>query len=61
MANTVIDEKTGRRLKYRYLIDYQKIRDNWLKSGANKFYRLFQGSKEETNGTQQIKGTNTLF
>ena len=37
-----------------------KFKDGWLKSGANEFYQLFQGSKK-TDGSQQIKGTNTLF
>ena len=61
LAITIIDEETGRRLEYRHLIQHPKFKDNWLKSGANEFYRLFQGSKEETDGTQQTKGTNTLF
>ena len=49
------------RLEYRHLIEHPKFRDNWLKSGANEFYRLFQGSKTETDETQKIKGANTLF
>ena len=44
-ANTVIDEETGRQLEYRHLIEHPKFKDDWLKSGANEFYRLFQGSK----------------
>ena len=50
-----------RRLKYRHLIKHSKFKDDWLKLEANEFYRLFQGSKEETDGGQQIEGTNTLF
>ena len=60
LANTVINEETRRRLEYRHLIEHPKFKDNWLKSGANEFYRLFQGSKIETSETQRIKGTNTL-
>ena len=61
MASTVIDEETGRRLEYRHLIEHPKFRDDWLTSGANEFYQLFQGSKKEPDGSQMIKGTNTLF
>ena len=61
LASTVIDEETGRRLEYRHLIEHPKFRDDRLKSGANELYRLFQGTKTETDGTQRIKGTNTLF
>ena len=61
LASTVIDEETGQRLEYRHLIEHPKFKDDWLKSGANEFYQLFQGSKKETDGTQQIKGANTLF
>ena len=61
MASTVIDEETGRRLEYRHVIEHPEFRDDWLKSGVNEFYRLFQGSKTKTDGTQRIKGTNTLF
>ena len=46
LASTIIDEETGRRLEYRHLIEHQKFRDDWLKSGANEFYRIFQGSKK---------------
>ena len=59
-ANTVIDEEMGRRLEYRHLIKQPKFRVNWLKLGANKFYQLFQAFKK-TDGSQRIKGTNTLF
>ena len=61
LASTVIDEETGRQLEYRHLTQHLKFKDDWLKSGANKLYRLFQGSKQETDETQQIKGMNTLF
>ena len=50
-----------RQLEYRHMIEHPKFRDDSLKSGANEFYQLFQGSKSETDGTQQIEGTNTLF
>ena len=60
-ANTVIDEETGRRLEYRHLIEHPKFSKDWLASGANEFYQLFQESKTRTDGKQQIKGTNTLF
>ena len=39
----------------------RKLEEDLSKSGANKLYRLFQGSKKETDGSQQIKGTETLF
>ena len=61
LASTLIDKETGRRLEYRHLIKHPTFKDDWLKSGTNEFYRLFQGSKTETDGSQQIKGTNTLF
>ena len=60
----VINEETGRRgqrLEYRHLTEHLKLKDDWLKSGANEFYRLFQGSETKTDGTQRIKETNTLF
>ena len=46
IANTVIDEASRRNLEYRHLIKHQKFWDNWLTYGANKFYSLFQGTKE---------------
>ena len=61
MAIIEIDEETGRRFEYRHLIGHPKFRDDWLKSGANEFYRLFQGSKKENDDSQRIKGKNTLF
>ena len=61
LASTVIDEETGRWLEYRHLIEHPKFQDDWLKSGANEFYRLFKGSKTKLDGTQRIKGTHTLF
>ena len=61
LASTVVDEETGRRLEYRHLIEHPYFRDDWLKSGANEFYRLFQESKTEPDRTKRIKGTNTLF
>ena len=48
-------------MKYKHLIEHPKFKKDWLKSGANEFYRLFQGSKKKMDGTQRIKGTNTLF
>ena len=57
----MIDEETGRRLEYRHLIEHPKFSKDWLASGANAFYCLFQGSKAGAYSTRQIKGTNTLF
>ena len=60
-ANIIINEEIGRRIEYRHLIEHPKFNKDWLKSGTNKFYQLFQESKEENNGSQRINGTNTLF
>ena len=60
-ANSVIDKETGKKMEYKHLIKHPKFKKDWLKSGANEFYRLFQGSKKKMDGTQRIEGTNTLF
>ena len=60
-ANSVIDEETGKKMEYKHLIEHPRFRKNWLQTGANESYRLFHGSKKEMDGTQRIKGTNTLF
>ena len=59
-ANTVINEATGKWSEYCHLIKHPQFQEDWLKSGANKFYQLFQGIKPK-NDKQQIKGTNTIF
>ena len=45
-ANSVIDEETGKKMEYKHLIEHPKFRKDWLKSGANEIYRLFQESKK---------------
>ena len=61
LANTVIDEETGRRLEYRHLIENPKFRDDWVKSGTNGFYQLSQGSEKKRMVANELKKLTHYF
>ena len=52
-ASAVIDDETGKSLKFRHLIKLDKYRTIWMKSFANELGRLAQGIHD-------IEGTNTI-
>jgi hypothetical protein len=53
-ANEVIDEESGKLLKYQKLITHPKYCKVWMHSSANEFGQLTQG----VGG--RIKGTDTI-
>jgi hypothetical protein len=55
VANAVLDNETGKMLKYRDLLRHPKYKKEWTISSANEFGRLAQG----VGG--RIEGTDTIF
>ena len=53
-SGAIIDDETGKALKYRDQIKTDKYKNTWSKSLANEIRRLAQGIRE-------IVGTNTMF
>ena len=52
-AGAIIDNKTGKSLKFHHLIKMDKYRDIWMKSFANELGRLAQGIR-------YVPGINTI-
>jgi hypothetical protein len=59
-ACAVIDDETGKSMEYRELLKYPKHRETWSRAAANEHGRLFNGVGKNADGTQRVKGTNTL-
>ena len=55
-SHAVIDEDTGESLEYQQLITKDKYKETWLRSSANKFFRVTQGSPD---GCPEAVGTDT--
>jgi hypothetical protein len=55
----VINEDTGKSMKYKDLLKDPKYRKDWSKAAANEFGRLFNGVGKSADGTQRVVGTNT--
>ena len=55
MANAVLDEKTGKMLNYRQLLQHEELTDDWMLSSSNEYGRLAQGVGS------RVKGTETIF
>ena len=53
LAYAILDEETGRSLKFRQLIKLDKYRDIWMHGFANELGRLSQGIRD-------IPGTDTI-
>ena len=49
-------------LDYKKLINHNKkeTREWWQRSPANEFGKLMKGAGKNTNGTQRVKGSDTL-
>jgi hypothetical protein len=58
-ACAVIDEETGKSMKYRDLLKDPNHRETWSRAAANEFGRLFNGVGKNADGTQHVKGTST--
>ena len=61
-ANAVFDEDTGQMLDYKKLTNHnkKKTREWWQQSFANEFGKLVKGAGRNTDGTQRVKGSDTL-
>ena len=61
-ANAVFDEDTGQMLDYKKLINHNKkeTREWWQRSSANEFDKLMKGAGCNADGTQRVKGSDTL-
>ena len=55
VVNLVLDQDTGKLLKYRQLLSHPKLKEDWNLSSANEFGQLAQG----IGG--RVEGTNTIF
>jgi len=60
-VNAVTHHKTGQQMEYRQLTKDPEYRDTWLRSFADEIGNLFQGIGENKDGSQRVKGTDTLF
>ena len=60
LADAVYDEDTGQMLDYKKLINHNKkeSREWWQRLSANEFGKLTKGAGRNTNGTQQVKGSD---
>ena len=58
LANTIIDQTTGRALEYRHLIQQPHTRSFWVQSFINELGRLAQGKNNNNTGTNTIKFVN---
>ena len=54
-ANEILDEESGKLMKYRQLITHLKYKEVWFHSSSNEFGRLAQG----VGG--RIQDTNTII
>jgi hypothetical protein len=54
-ANPVLDQETGKLLKYRQLLRHPKYKDVWNRSAANKFGQLAQGIGGRVKGTDTVR------
>ena len=62
MANSVLEQETGKQLNYGQLRKHPRLQETWNKSFSNEMGRLCQGFGKGPNGKgQRIEGTNTFF
>ena len=61
-ANTVFDEDTGQMLDYKKLINHNKkeTQEWWHRSSTNEFGKRMKGAGRNADGTQRVKGSDTL-
>ena len=61
VANSVLEQETGKQLNYGKLRKHPKFQETWNKSFSNKMGILCQGVGTGPNGTGEIiEGTNTF-
>ena len=62
-ANAVFDRDTGQMLDYKKLINHNKKETSewWQQSSTNKLGKLMNGAGRNTDGTQRVKGSDTLY
>jgi hypothetical protein len=60
-AFSITHPDTGKPLEYRDLRKDPQFKPVWDLSGANEFGRLAQGIGIKEDGSQRVKGTNTIF
>ena len=62
MANSVLEQETGKRLNYGQLRKHTRFQETWNKSFSNEMGRLCQGVGKVPNDKGKIiEGTNTFF
>ena len=61
-ANAVYDEETGKMLDYKKLINHhnKETREWWQRSAANEFGKVLKGIGRNKDGTQRVKGSDTI-
>jgi hypothetical protein len=61
-AMAVLEEKTGKMLEYRHLINHEDpdVRKKWQLSGANEFGRTMQGEGKTRLKEDKREGTDTM-
>jgi hypothetical protein len=61
-AMAVFEEKTGKMLEYRHLINHEdpEVRKKWQLSGANEFRRTMQGVGKTRSKEDKTEGTDTM-
>ena len=62
VANSVLDQETGKQLNYGQLRKHPKFQETWNKYFLNEMGRLCQGVGTGNNGIgKRVKGTNTFY
>ena len=62
MANSVLEQETGKQLNYGQLRKHPRLQETWNKSFSNEMGRLCQGVGKGPNGKgKTIERTNTLI
>ena len=62
MANSVLEQETGKQINYGQLRKHPRLQETWNKSFSNEMGRLCQGVGTGPNGKgKRIEVTNKLF
>ena len=61
-AMSIYDDTTGKMIDYKQLINHfnKQTREWWQKLSANEFGKLLKRVGRNTDGTQRVKGSNTI-
>jgi len=60
-AYAITHPVSGKQMEYRLLIRDSEFTKGWTQSGSNETGRLVQGVAKNADGTQRVKGTNTMI